>query len=125
MDKNLKPFVVAVCMWVAAAGLVGCESGNSSSKNTYINDRMVASQIKTDLSRAPGYEFPNVDVSCFNGIVQLNGFVATLDQKEQAGRIASHTSGVRQLVNNITIEPSLSPTGRSEHEPVWPSSTPK
>lgn len=84
---------------------------------------MVASKVKGALNDAPVYKFPDVDVTSFNGTVQLNGFVATQEQKQQAAQIASQVQGVRQLVNNITIQP-MSPTGRSTGAPIYNNNNP-
>jgi hyperosmotically inducible protein len=112
MKNNLKKMVLAACLGtaVAVAGLTGCHTSGRTA-GTYIDDRMVASHVKGALNDNEIYKYPNVDVSAFNGTVQLNGFVASQDQKQQAAQIASRVEGVHQLVNNITVQPM--PTGRS------------
>jgi hyperosmotically inducible protein len=112
MKNNLKKIVLAACLGTAVAvtGLTGCHTSGRTA-GTYIDDRMVASHVKGALNDNTVYKYPNVDVSAFNGTVQLNGFVASQDQKQQAAQIASRVDGVRQLVNNITVQPM--PTGRS------------
>jgi osmotically-inducible protein OsmY len=37
-------------------------------------------------------------------VVQLSGFVNTLAEKEQAGRVAATIKGVTEVKNNITIK---------------------
>jgi hyperosmotically inducible periplasmic protein len=117
MQFNLKKlmFVVALGASMAVTGLTGCHTEGRSA-GTYIDDRMVSSKVKGALGDSPIYKFPNVDVSTFDGTVQLNGFVDTQTQKRQAEQIASQVQGVRQLVNNITVQPSpaTSPTGRGQ-----------
>jgi osmotically-inducible protein OsmY len=123
---QLKQLMLAACLGTAVAvtGLTGCNTGGRTT-GTYIDDRKVASRVKGALNDAPVYKFPNVDVSSFNGTVQLNGFVATPDQKQQAAQIASRVEGVKQLVNNITVQAlQMSPTGRPEGAPVYQSTTP-
>jgi hyperosmotically inducible protein len=116
MQIDLKQLVLAAILGtaVAVAGLTGCHTQGRST-GTYIDDRMVSSRVKGALNDAPIYKFPNVDVSSFNGTVQLNGFVATQGQKDQAAQIASQINGVKQLVNNITVQPqpNVTPTGRT------------
>src|SRR5579872_1879375 len=99
MQINLKQLVLAACLGasVAVTGLTGCHTGGRTA-GTYIDDRTVANRVKGALNDNNVYKFPNVDVSSFNGTVQLNGFVATPDQKAQAAQIASQVQGVRQLV---------------------------
>jgi len=44
--------------------------------------------------------------------VTLNGAVGSDEQKEKAARIAGAVGGVRNVVNNLTVDPSAS-TGAS------------
>ncbi len=115
MQIKLKQIVLTTSLAIAVAvtGLTGCHTEGRSA-GTYIDDRMVSSKVKGALDDAQVYKFPNVDVSSFNGTVQLNGFVQTKAQKNDAGQIASQVEGVKQLVNNITVQAApLSPTGRN------------
>src|SRR5581483_5313441 len=126
MQINLKQLILAACLGasVAVTGLAGCHSEGRTA-GTYIDDRMVASRVKGALNDNPVYKFPNVDVSSFNGTVQLNGFVATPDQKRNAAEIAAKVDGVHQLVNNITVQPELTPTGRTTSSaPVYNNNNP-
>lgn len=114
MQIKLKQIVLAASLGIAVAvtGLTGCHTEGRSA-GTYIDDRLVSSRVKSALDDAQVYKFPNVDVSSFNGTVQLNGFVETKAQKKDAGDIAANVQGVKQLVNNITVQPSpMTPTGR-------------
>ncbi|MDB6018699.1 MAG: transporter [Pedosphaera sp.] len=121
MEIKFKQLIVAACLVTAVAvtGLTGCHTSGRTT-GTYIDDRMVASRVKGALNDAPIYKFPNVDVNSFNGSVQLNGFVASPEQKQQAAQIASRVEGVRQLINNITVQP-MSPTGRTNSAPIYNS----
>jgi hyperosmotically inducible periplasmic protein len=125
MQIKLKQLVLALSLGiaVAATGLTGCQSSDHRGAGTYVDDRMVSSKVKGALDNAPVYKYPNVDVSSFNGTVQLNGFVLTTDQKVQAGAIASQVEGVKQIVNNLTIQPGqTTPTGRGASV-VYPDTT--
>jgi osmotically-inducible protein OsmY len=125
MQMNFKKVVFAVALGasMAVTGLTGCHTEGRST-GTYIDDRMVSSKVKGALDNSPVYKFPNVDVSTFNGTVQLNGFVDNQTQKDQAAQIASQVQGVKQLVNNITVQPSPAtiPTGRNQGI-VYPNNT--
>jgi hyperosmotically inducible periplasmic protein len=123
MQIKLKQLALALTLGtaVAATGLTGCQSNRSA--GTYVDDRMVSSKVKGALDNAPVYKYPNVDVSSFNGTVQLNGIVLTQDQKVHAGQIASQVEGVKQVVNNLSIQPAqTSPTGRGASV-VYPDTT--
>lgn len=111
-------FMIALGASLAIGGLAGCHTEGRSA-GTYIDDRMVSSKVKGALNDSPIYKYPNVDVSTFNGTVQLNGFVDSQAQKNQAAQLAQQVQGVKQLINNITVQPSpaSTPTGRSSGYP--------
>lgn len=113
---NLKQLVLIAALGAGVAGMTTACHTEGRSAGTYIDDRMVSSRVKGALNDSPVYKFPNVDVSSFNGTVQLNGFVDSERQKKDAGQIASQVEGVKQLVNNITVQPSpaTTPTGRNQ-----------
>ena len=45
-----------------------------------------------------------VAVEVIGGIVQLSGFVPSLDEKNRARDIASRVSGIKDVRNNIALE---------------------
>jgi hyperosmotically inducible periplasmic protein len=100
--------ILAVVLMVGAAG---CQSGSDRSTGQAINDRMTSRDVKKALARAPVFKFPDVNVAVYEGNVQLTGFVATQEQREQAAQIAAGVKGVNQVVNQIMIKSM--PTGRA------------
>ena len=59
----------------------------------------VISGIRDELNIAAN----EVNVSVLNGVVELSGFLDVLAEKEDVGRIASETKGVKKVLNDITI----------------------
>ena len=102
---------------VAVMGLSGCASWqhrtDERSEGRAVDDTRITSKVKDELQREPVYQFSDVDVKTFNGVVQLSGFVNSEDQKRKAAELASRVEGVAQVVNNITLKPqATTPTGR-------------
>jgi hypothetical protein len=97
---------------IACAGLAGCATSDRTA-GTRIDDHMTAHRVRSALAGAPVYKYPNVHTEVYNGVVQLSGFAETREQKQTAGDIAARVPGVRQLVNDITIQPraTVAPTG--------------
>ncbi len=54
--------------------------------------------------RAEGLKSLEVSVQTNKGRVQLAGFVDTEDQIAQAGKIAARESGVKSVLNNLTVK---------------------
>jgi hyperosmotically inducible periplasmic protein len=77
--------------------LAGCE--RRSAGDTTIN-----TAVKNKLAAEPTTSADKIDVDTSNGVVTLSGKVPTPAEKSEAERIARNTQGVRQVVNNISVE---------------------
>ena len=116
-------YVVAggIAALLVLVGLDGCswqhermarESGRTSTQ--VAQDEQISDRVSDALQRAPTYKFPDVGVKAFNGVVQLNGFVATDAQKNVAAQIAQSSPGVVRVINDIQVQAvPLTPTGRT------------
>ena len=107
-DKFIK--VLGLALSLAAlpllVGVTGCTTANQSdqSKGERIDDSATSSRVQDALAADPLYKFGGVNVDTLKGTVQLSGFVAAGEQKTRAGEIARNTTGVREVVNNITVK---------------------
>jgi len=59
----------------------------------------VVSGVRDELNIAAN----EVNISVLEGVVELSGFVDVLAEKDDVGRIASETKGVKKVVNDLTI----------------------
>jgi hyperosmotically inducible protein len=114
---NIKKIILLGGM-SAVLALTGCEMMNNHSGDRTagraLDDKTITATVQHDLDREPVYKFDGIGVKTFDGVVQLSGFVDTMEQKDRAGEIAKRAQGVTQVVNNITLKPTgnLQPTGR-------------
>ena len=114
MGRNVKSLIVAGGLGVASIAFTGCATGDRST-GQYIDDRMTARRVKSDLGDNPIYKFEDVTVNTYRGVVQLNGWVTQPEQREVAEKIALSTPGVLDVVNNLTMKPKfqLVPAGQT------------
>jgi osmotically-inducible protein OsmY len=97
-------------MAATAVGFMGCASDRTdrdSHKRTtgrYIDDKMLTMKVKGALGDSDVYKFPHVDVSTYNGTVQLTGFVDTEEQRRKAEEIARNVRDVSAVQNQITLK---------------------
>jgi hyperosmotically inducible periplasmic protein len=81
------------------------KENNESKSASPVDDKTLTKNVRDTLNGNPDYKFAEVNVAAYQGTVQLSGFVDTSDQKSRAADIAKQVSGVRDIVNNITVKP--------------------
>jgi osmotically-inducible protein OsmY len=100
---------VVVTSVVASTAFVGCATSGDrdSHKRTagqYIDDKVLATKVRSALGDSDIYKFPDVKVNTYKGTVQLTGFVDSMEQKTKAEQIARNVEGVMNVQNNITMK---------------------
>jgi osmotically-inducible protein OsmY len=86
----------------------GCAvAHHQETAGAYAKDKEIAASIKTKLYADRDVKGTEIKVTSLNGEVQLSGFVDSQQAKDRAGQIASETSGVVKVYNNLLL-----PTGR-------------
>jgi len=69
-----------------------------------VTDASITSAVKTRLMADDLGRGLKIDVDTKNGVVTLSGTVPTQADKTKLGDIASHTTGVKSVVNNLTVQ---------------------
>jgi len=67
------------------------------------NDDNIAEKVISGIRDELNIAANEVNVSVLDGVVELSGFLDVLAEKEDVGRIASETKGVKKVMNDITI----------------------
>jgi osmotically-inducible protein OsmY len=75
---------------------------------------MTTSKVKTALALSKNVSAFDINVDSNQGLVTLNGQVATEQQKELAEEIARQTSGVREVRNNLSVDAGARPDPEME-----------
>jgi len=68
-----------------------------------VPDRVIASRVRNSLGSVQLEDESDVNVEVSAGVVQLSGFVTTVEEKARAGDVASAVPGVRDVENNIAL----------------------
>lgn len=72
---------------------------------TYVDDRTIGTAVKAKLLEDKTTGGLSINVDTLNGTVSLSGFAKSQAEKDQAGRIAAGTKGVREVRNNLVVRP--------------------
>ena len=104
--KSLKSLSAALFLaTITVVGMTGCAGDRyNQSTGEHIDDAGITSRVKETLGSDSMYKYPGVKVTTFKGTVQLSGFVDNRVQKSQAGSLAKNVTGVKEVVNNITVK---------------------
>jgi len=119
--RNLNKLMLVTSLTAATAVscLTGCSTfqpkSSERTEGRIVDDKKIASTVKSDLKNDPLYKFQDVDVKTFDGVVQLSGFVNSDEQKRRAEEIARGVPGVMEVQNSISLKPNntFAPTGRT------------
>ena len=80
-----------------------------------MDDAGITARIKTKLIADPEVKAFQIDVDTVDGRVALNGKVASADQRAEAEKLASHTEGVKSVVNLIQVAGEAPPPSPPPH----------
>ena len=73
-----------------------------------LSDSGLTQIVKSALQSESSLNAEKIDIENRNGNVTLHGTVESETQREKAARIAGAVGGVRNVVNNLTVDPSAS-----------------
>lgn len=107
--------VLATVAALGTAGtlITGCAAtATSQSTGEYIDDAAITAKVKAALIRDPIVPALEVGVDTYKGVVQLNGFVDTADEKMRAEQIARNIPGVVAVQNKLTVKTAVTPPVR-------------
>ncbi len=96
--------IVGLLLAFAVLALVGCAGTETTrSTGTYIDDKTIATKVKTQLAADSLTSAMQIEVEVYNGVVQLSGFVDKPATVERAEQIARGVAGVKDVKNTISV----------------------
>lgn len=88
-----------------AADKVADAASNASSKVAMAaDDTAITAKVKAALVAEPNLKSLAIDVDTKDATVTLSGTVATAELRDRAKQIASSTSGVKNVVDNLVVK---------------------
>ena len=102
-------FLLALGVWYYIQGKNGSVKAAWSSIKTSSEDAATTTKVKTALMLSKHVSPFDIEISTKQGAVTLEGQVPSEEIKAMAGLIAQDTSGVKQLHNNLVIDPATRP----------------
>ena len=99
-SRNYFYLLFIVILLSGCAGMINPETIEAKPQE----DVILAMKIKSKFIQSDELSAAAIHVEASKSMVKLTGFVETVAQKELAGEIAQHTSGVSQVKNLIEVK---------------------
>jgi hyperosmotically inducible protein len=104
--KHTRAIALAILTGITVIGTTGCAvMRGQTDAATYVDDRAITTAVKAKLIEDKTTGGLSINVDTLNGAVALSGFAKSQLEKDQAGRIAASTKGVREVRNNLVVRP--------------------
>ena len=76
-----------------------------------ISDASITTEVKTRLMKDKAARATSIDVTTRDGVVSIAGHVPTATDKTRIGQLVEKTTGVKSVVNNLTINRAAGTSG--------------
>jgi osmotically-inducible protein OsmY len=105
MKQTFGKYLSAIFMACALVAFAGCES-TAQNRGTVetADDAAITAKVKTALINDPAVKANEINVNTYRGVVQLTGFVSSNSAATRAVEIASNTSGVKSVKNDMRLK---------------------
>lgn len=100
---QLTKLMVASTATLLLAACAAAQDSQNRSTGTVIDDATITANVKAKLIDDTDTKARQINVETSKGVVQLNGFVDSQTARNEAGRIAQGTDGVKQVRNNLVV----------------------
>jgi hyperosmotically inducible periplasmic protein len=100
MKRNYVAVLVAAGMAVTAAGA----QANDVKSDQPVKDSFITTKVKAELAKDKGTNARDIHVTTKDGVVMLDGTVASQAEKELAEQDAKKIKGVIGVHNGLTVQ---------------------
>jgi osmotically-inducible protein OsmY len=104
MVKFNRVFKVVLCLGIVMLFL-GC-TGTQQRESTgqYVDDSVITTKVKTAIFKEETLKTLQINVETFKAVVQLSGFVDSLQNVDKAEEVASSVEGVVSVENDLVVK---------------------
>ncbi|MBK7660764.1 MAG: BON domain-containing protein [Betaproteobacteria bacterium] len=85
--------------------MLGCAStSKTEGTGEYFDDTVITTKVKAAILDQPTLKSAEINVETFKGVVQLSGFVSSMDNASTAVRTAQAVKGVTSVKNDMRVK---------------------
>lgn len=108
----MRKTLVALIAGTALLGTAACSATRTQrAPGEQVDDAALLTSVKSALVADPVTEAGEINVDVNRGIVSLNGFVGSQQEKSQAAQVAGKVDGVKEVQNNLAVKEGSSTAG--------------
>lgn len=95
-------FLVCIGLFTA---FLGCQSKpKGETAGVILDDTVMTTKVKTVILAEPTLKAMQIQVHTDKGIVQLSGFVDSVQSVNKAGELARNVSGIAEVKNDLIVK---------------------
>ncbi|MDD5390914.1 MAG: BON domain-containing protein [Gallionellaceae bacterium] len=103
--KQISKYLSAVFLAATLLSVVGCAStSRTEGTGQYFDDSVITAKVKAAILDEPTLKVVDIKVETFKGVVQLSGFVNSLEVAYKAVAVARGVSGVQAVTNDMRLK---------------------
>jgi hypothetical protein len=102
--NSLRPVAIGTVIPVVLASLLAPIGLRADDGVPHMGEDVLMAYVKSVLSANPTVKARDIDIARSCGVVQLSGFVSSIEAKHTAAVIAGRVLGVRAVHNNLVVE---------------------
>ena len=104
LKTTFAALLIAAFATTTLLSVSGCASGGTRrSTGEFIDDGALTAKVKTAMLRDTVVRGLDVGINSYLGVVQLNGWVDTPEQKARAEELARAVEGVTDVQNRLAV----------------------
>jgi hyperosmotically inducible periplasmic protein len=100
-ENLLRSVLVALVLTTAVSGCAVVSGRETAGE--YVDDATITTKVKTAIFNDPSLKTMQISVEPMQNVVQLSGFVDSLEIRARAGEVARGVSGVKSVRNDLVV----------------------
>jgi len=101
MGKVQRIVKVLICACLLTSFLGCTTTPKRESAGQYVDDSVITTKVKAAIFDEMALKTFQINVTTFQGVVQLSGFVDSAENARKAGEIARSVTGVKEVKNDL------------------------
>jgi len=97
---------IGLALTLASVAVLGAcaQTSTNESTGTYVDSAAITSKVKAAILQDPALKVMQVQVTTYNNVVQLSGFVDSPQMIQRAGVVAANVNGVASVQNDLIVK---------------------